>query len=95
MGYVVGDSLLTAAAKSPSVQEQLNIQEKTIMAAHASFDQLVERLLPILGPTPNNVTGASPTPPPTNQLSQRIPMHTRGIEALAQRIQELFSRIEL
>ena len=86
----------TAQDKIPSVIEQLNIQEKTIVGVHGMFDQLVDRLMPILGPMPPNPPmGASGTAPTPTNLSQRIPIHTRGIEMLAQRIQELLVRIEL
>lgn len=83
------------SAKSPSVIEQLNHQEKALSGLHLMLDQLADRLAVILGPTPPSAgAGSSPTPV-ASQLSQRIPMHTRSIEAVGQRIAEIINRVEL
>lgn len=85
----------TATLKNPSVVEQLNMQEKVIVGAHAALDALIDRIGVILGPSNGAEKSAQGPQPTPNNLSQRIPLHTRGIEALIQRMHELQGRIEL
>lgn len=85
----------STAPKSPSVVEQLNQQEKSIQNAHNAVDVLVDRLALLLGPVPGiDKANGAPTPVP-NQISQRVPLHTRSIDALVARLSELTGRIEL
>lgn len=84
------------AVKSPSIVEQLNHQEKAVDGLHMMVDQLVDRLAIILGPVPTAASQVGAAPQPTvSQISQRIPMHTRRIEAVGHRIAEIIARVEL
>lgn len=85
----------SAPPSSPSVIEQLNYQEQAIMGAHNALDGLIDRLLPILGPTSQISRDTAPAPPTPSQISARVPLHTRSIEALIARLQEVQGRVEL
>lgn len=81
----------------PQVGRELDQHQKAAEALHTTIDQLLQRLEPILTPTPPRVgEGAGATPA---QMSSSVVSILRAngyrIDAATQRLVELIGRIEL